>query len=101
VFSIIYDSRNIRYRFHLGYHSPSQVLWGVAIGVLFSITFYLVVELIPVRNPRSLLGQLRTKILSNPVSEWFRLRDGWLVWDDCGKEMEWQEWRKQLEKKKQ
>lgn len=87
-------------RFYLGYHSPPQVLWGIALGVLFGVAFYTVVELIPSRKPQSLLGQLRTFVLENPVSTWLRLRDGWLVHDDAGKEVEWAEWRAQLDRKR-
>jgi hypothetical protein len=89
-----------RDRYYLSYHTPPQVIWGMSIGAVFGVAFYTVVELIPTRKPRSLLGQLRSFILENPVSTWIRLRDGWLVWDDGGKEREYEEWRQQLERKR-
>ncbi|KAI0288436.1 PAP2-domain-containing protein [Russula brevipes] len=86
-------------RYHLSYHSVSQILWGVAIGVSFGINFYLVAELIPTRRPKTWLGRLRIYLLVNPVSTWLRIRDGWVVWPDSGWEDHWQlwnrEWRRQ------
>jgi dolichyldiphosphatase len=79
-------------RYHLSYHSVSQILWGVCIGVSFSICFYLVTELIPTRRPNSLFGKVRTYILRNPISQWLRIRDGWAVWQDGGWEDQWQLW---------
>jgi len=83
-------------RYALGYHSASQVLWGAGIGVIFGSAFYTLAELIPTRRPRSFLGVIRTWILTNKVSTWSRVRDGWLVWDDAGREAEWQRWRRAL-----
>ena len=79
-------------RYALGYHSSSQVLWGVGIGVVFGTTFYTLAELVPTRRPRSFLGVIRRWMLTNEVSTWFRLRDGWLIWGDAGREVEWQAW---------
>lgn len=75
-------------------------MWGVGLGVLFGAVFYAVTELIPSQKPQSLLGKLRTFILDNPISIWLRLRDGWLVYDDAGREQEWKEWRAQLDRKR-
>ena len=83
-------------RYALGYHSALQVLWGVGIGITFGIVFYTLAELVPARRPKSFLGTIRTWILTNEVSTWFRLRDGWLIWDDAGRELEWQAWRRAL-----
>lgn len=83
-------------RYALGYHSASQVLWGVGIGIIFGATFYTLAEWIPERWPESILGKIRIWILTNEVSTWFRLRDGWLIWDDAGREVEWQMWRRAL-----
>jgi dolichyldiphosphatase len=80
-------------RYALGYHSSSQVLWGVGIGIVFGTTFYTLTELVPTRRPRSFLGVIRRWILTNEVSTWFRLRDGWLIWGDAGREIEWRAWR--------
>jgi len=80
-------------RYALGYHSASQVLGGVGAGVVFGTIFYTLAELVPTRRPRSFLGTVRMWILTNEVSTWFRLRDGWLIWDDAGRETEWQAWR--------
>jgi len=83
-------------RYALGYHTAPQVLWGIGIGIAFGAVFYTLAELIPTRCPKSVLGRIRTWILTNGVSTWFRIRDGWLVWDDAGHEVEWQEWRRAL-----
>jgi len=69
------------------------VLWGIGIGVIFGIVIYIVAELVPTGRPRSFLGRIRRWILVNEVSTWLRLRDGWLVWGDAGREIEWQAWR--------
>lgn len=49
-------------------------------------------ELIPSRWPNSALGKLRIAIISNPMSAWLRIRDGWAVWEDGGMEDAWQSW---------
>ena len=70
------------------------MLCGVGIGVAFGAVFYTMAELVPTRRPKSFLGTIRTWALANEVSTWLRLRDGWLIWDDAGREMEWQVWRR-------
>ncbi|EIW58559.1 PAP2-domain-containing protein [Trametes versicolor FP-101664 SS1] len=82
-------------RYYLSYHSIPQVLWGFGIGVAFGTTYYMLVEHIPTRRPNSLLGEFRTALLANPVSTWFRIRDGWLVWPDSGTEAQWLRWREE------
>ncbi|KAI9459023.1 PAP2-domain-containing protein [Russula earlei] len=79
-------------RYYLSYHSISQILWGVCIGISFGGSFYVVAELLPTRRPNSLLGRARTLLLRNPVFMWLRIRDGWAVWPDGGLEEEWQRW---------
>ncbi|KAI0285776.1 PAP2-domain-containing protein [Russula aff. rugulosa BPL654] len=79
-------------RYYLSYHSVSQILWGVCIGVSFGGSFYVVAELIPTWRPNSLLGRVRTYIFRNPISRWLRIRDGWAVWEDGGWEGQWQLW---------
>ncbi|EMD39262.1 hypothetical protein CERSUDRAFT_93308 [Gelatoporia subvermispora B] len=81
-------------RYYLSYHTIPQVLWGLGVGVVFGATYYFLVEFVPMRRPRSFLGEARTLLLSNPISTWFRLRDGWAVWDDGGTEAQWVRWRK-------
>jgi len=80
-------------RFHLTYHTRAQILWGVSVGVCFGTFTYVAAELIPARRPGSLLGRLRTALLSTEICSWLRLRDGWAVWDDGGREAEWIAWR--------
>ncbi|KAH9832618.1 PAP2-domain-containing protein [Rhodofomes roseus] len=80
-------------RYYLSYHTPRQVIWGLSIGVLFGTWYYAVVEVLPTMWPRSSLGRARAAVLENPVSTWFRIRDGWAVWSDGGKEIEWLRWR--------
>ncbi|OCH91518.1 PAP2-domain-containing protein [Obba rivulosa] len=87
-------------RYYLSYHTIPQVLWGLAIGIAFGATYYSVVELIPVWWPSSLLGQARILLLSNPVSTWFRLRDGWAVWHDGGIETQWLRWREEWDRQR-
>ncbi|KAI0305837.1 hypothetical protein B0F90DRAFT_1808440 [Multifurca ochricompacta] len=82
-------------RYHLSYHSVSQILWGLSIGISFGFSFYLVTELIPARKPKTLFGRARAFLLMNPVSVWFRIRDGWAVWPDGGMEDQWQRWRQE------
>ncbi|KAI0046977.1 PAP2-domain-containing protein [Auriscalpium vulgare] len=85
-------------RYHLAYHSPYQVLWGVGLGVLFAVVFYLATELVPTRRPASVLGRIRLFLLSNPVSVWLRVRDGWAVWPDSGTEQQWYAWHTEWQK---
>lgn len=86
------------FRLHLTYHSPPQVLWGITLGIIFGVSWYAATELIPTRIPDSSIGKLRTYALDHPISRWFRLRDGWLVWADGGVEEHWQAWAKEREK---
>ena len=87
-------------RYYLSYHSATQVLWGFAIGVSFGSTYYLIVEFISTRWPHSLLGRFRTALLTNPLSTWFRLRDGWVVWSDAGTEVQYHRWREEWDQKR-
>ncbi|KAH9852604.1 PAP2-domain-containing protein [Lenzites betulinus] len=87
-------------RYYLSYHSIPQVLWGFMIGVAFGTTYYMVVEHIPTRRPISPLGKFRTALLTNPLSTWFRLRDGWSVWADSGTEAQWLRWREEWDKQR-
>ncbi|KAI0675790.1 PAP2-domain-containing protein [Trametes maxima] len=87
-------------RYYLSYHSLPQVLWGFGIGVVFGAVYYTAVEYIPTRNPNSLLGRFRTALLTNPLSTWFRLRDGWAVWADSGTEAQWFRWREEWDRQR-
>ncbi|KAG5725055.1 Dolichyldiphosphatase 1 [Termitomyces sp. T112] len=53
---IVWPSLVAYSRYYLGYHSTSQVLWGVGIGILLGISLYVVAELIPRKRPFSILG---------------------------------------------
>ena len=64
------------------------------------MTYYFLVELVPVRRPQSLPGQARILLLINPISTWFRLRDGWAVWSDAGVEAQYLVWRKEWDRKR-
>lgn len=81
-------------RIHLSYHTTTQVLWGAGIGVGFGIFTYAILELVPKCYPESLIGRLRRGFLLHPIAIWIRIKDGWSVWEDGGREAEWQEWRK-------
>ena len=76
------------------------MLCGFSIGVAFGAVYYLLVEFVPTRFPKSLLGRLRTALLTNPLSTWFRLRDGWAVWSDAGVEAQYLAWRKEWDRKR-
>ncbi|EIN03832.1 PAP2-domain-containing protein [Punctularia strigosozonata HHB-11173 SS5] len=86
-------------RYHLGYHTPHQIVWGLIIGALCGTAFYTVVELIPTRPSPSPLKTLRTALLDHPLAQWLRIRDGWAVYGDGGTDEEWKRWRKQFELK--
>ncbi|EJF57208.1 PAP2-domain-containing protein [Dichomitus squalens] len=87
-------------RYYLSYHTPKQVLYGFSIGVTFGTFYYLLTEFVPVRFPNSPLGRFRTALLTNPLSTWFRLRDGWSVWSDAGTEAQYLVWRKEWDRKR-
>jgi dolichyldiphosphatase len=82
-------------RYHLGYHTPHQIVWGFGIGVLFGTILYAAAELLPSAFPNSPLGQVKEFLLDNPVSRFVELRDGWAVYADGGRHEEWVRWRKQ------
>ncbi|KAF9224042.1 hypothetical protein BS17DRAFT_704040 [Gyrodon lividus] len=80
-------------RLHLLYHTPHQVIWGLGIGISLGIVHYVVTELLPHRQPLSVFGRARTAILSHPVVTWMQVRDGWAIWADGGREVEWKRWK--------
>ena len=67
-------------RYYLTYHTPHQILWGFAIGVLLGLSLYILTELIPRRYPTSLLGRAKNGLLRGQVMTWLQIRDGWGVW---------------------
>lgn len=87
-------------RLYLTYHTGTQILWGVGVGAVFGTLTYIIVELIPTQYPQSALGRLRTQLLSHPVTTWLRVKDGWSVWSDGGREEEWQRWRERWERQR-
>lgn len=87
-------------RYHLTYHTPHQILWGFAIGVLLGLSLYILTELIPRRYPTSLLGRAKDGLLKSQVMTWLQIRDGWDVWSDAGREAEWVRWRGEWEKRR-
>ncbi|KAL0064405.1 hypothetical protein AAF712_008705 [Marasmius tenuissimus] len=79
-------------RYHLKYHSPHQIYWGLSIGIAYRID--------PIRFPRtpSVLSLPSSQpLLNNPIAIWLQIRDGWAVWPDAGREAEWKRWRKEWE----
>ncbi|KAH9930348.1 uncharacterized protein B0H18DRAFT_994557, partial [Fomitopsis serialis] len=67
------------------------VAWAIAVayhGILFGMWYYTVVEILPAVWPTSLYGRARIAALGNPVSTWFRIRDGWA----------WLRWRAEWER---
>jgi dolichyldiphosphatase len=84
-------------RFYLAYHSLHQITWGFLIGVALGVSFYIIVELLPMRRPSSVFGRTRVWLMQNQLSTWLELRDGWSVWHDGGREEEWRNWRSKWE----
>ncbi|KAH8104305.1 PAP2-domain-containing protein [Phellopilus nigrolimitatus] len=85
-------------RLHLTYHTRTQIAWGAGVGVAFGTLVYGTMELLPARFPRSVFGRVRTALLAHPLATWLRIKDGWAVWQDGGREAEWLEWRARWEK---
>ncbi|EDR10632.1 uncharacterized protein LACBIDRAFT_317313 [Laccaria bicolor S238N-H82] len=87
-------------RYYLGYHNARQIIWGLSIGSFLGLALYVVSELVPRCWPSSYLGRTKIWLLSNPVSTWLEIRDGWAVWPDAGRESEWVRWRKRWEEER-
>lgn len=87
-------------RFHLGYHTVDQILWGFGIGLVVGSVYYGITEYIPFFEPQSLPGKIRRWSLNSPVFTWLRIKDGWAVWQDGGHEEEYKRWRKQWDSKR-
>lgn len=85
-------------RYHLTYHTVDQVLWGCLIGVAIGCVTYASCEYIPNNYPHTFLGKFRRGLLNSSILQWFRLRDGWSIWGDAGRESEWQKWRSEWER---
>ncbi|KZT21606.1 PAP2-domain-containing protein [Neolentinus lepideus HHB14362 ss-1] len=85
-------------RYRLTYHTPHQIVWGLAIGIIYGVSFYTVTEFIPIRRPEGVFGRIRSTVLYNSLSEWVELRDGWLVYSDGGRAEEWKLWRAKLKR---
>jgi dolichyldiphosphatase len=81
------------YSYHLGYHAPHQIYWGLGIGIMLGTSLYFVAELLPSWYPKSLLGQLKKFAVTNPISTWCQIRDGWALWADGGRHSEWLHWK--------
>ncbi|KAK7025196.1 acidPPc domain-containing protein [Favolaschia claudopus] len=86
-------------RYYLRYHSIAQILWGLGIGIALGTSCYGVCELIPRRRPKSIFGVVKMFAVENPVSTWLQIRDGWGVWADGGREVEWLRWRAEWDKR--
>ncbi|KIJ49500.1 hypothetical protein M422DRAFT_27866 [Sphaerobolus stellatus SS14] len=85
-------------RYYLTYHTVPQILWGLSIGIVCGVGMYTAVGLIPIKYPTSPLGQLKKFILDSSLARWVRIRDGWAIWEDGGREDEWQRWRSHWER---
>lgn len=80
-------------RLNLLYHTPHQVAWGLAIGALLGTIHYIFTEHLPYRRPLSVFGRVRAAVLNHPFTNWIQVRDGWAIWPDGGREIEWQRWK--------
>ncbi|KAJ3984539.1 PAP2-domain-containing protein [Lentinula detonsa] len=87
-------------RYHLQYHTPYQILWGYGIGVVCGAACYGCFELIPRLRPNSPLGQLKAFLVSNPISTWLQIRDGWAIWPDGGREGDWKRWKAEWDRQR-
>ncbi|THV02494.1 PAP2-domain-containing protein [Dendrothele bispora CBS 962.96] len=85
-------------RYYLKYHSPHQIFWGFGIGVVCGSGLYITTEVVPRRWPNSALGRLKSALISNPISTWLQIRDGWAIWPDGGREGEWLRWKNEWDK---
>ena len=85
-------------RYHLGYHTPFQIIWGLVIGTCIGVPLYVVGQVIPQRHPHSLIGQAKRRLLDLKVTRWLQIRDGWAIWGDGGREEEWKRWRREWKK---
>lgn len=86
-------------RYYLGYHNLHQIFWGLVIGSSLGAFVYTFAQLLPTWYPQSLLGQFKAWLISNPVSTWVQLRDGWDVWADGGREGDWIRWKQEWDKR--
>ncbi|KAI6041331.1 hypothetical protein EDC04DRAFT_2867323 [Pisolithus marmoratus] len=84
-------------RLSLLYHTPRQVAWGLTIGALLGTVHYIVTELLPYRRPHSVFSRVRTAVLRHPLMQWAQVRDGWAIWPDGGREIEWKHWKEMYE----
>ena len=89
------------YSQHLEYHNWHQIFWGLCLGSVLGVSFYLVAEFIPERYPTCFMGRVKYFALNNPVSIWLQIRDGWSVWPDGGREDAWLRWRAEWDKGQQ
>ena len=78
--------------YHLAYHSPPQILWGLTIGVALGSVTHTILELVPSHRTWSFVGQVRHQLLQGWIAQWVWLRDRWAVWHDGGREEEWERW---------
>lgn len=79
------------YRWYLNYHSADQVLAGYGIGFLFGLSYYLLNEPF---SPKSRATRLRNEFLDSRFAIYWRIRDGWSVYEDGGVEDEYMTWRR-------
>lgn len=86
-------------RYYLRYHDVNQILWGLYIGAIYGAAFYMLAEFIPRRRPSSILGRLRTFLVTNPFSTWIQVRDSWSVWPDGGQQKQWDCWKSEWDKR--
>lgn len=89
----MFFGHNTQNRYHLGYHNPYQIYWGLFIGGSAGVGVYLVIWLLPMWYPNSIAGRVRRRLIDHPVLVWLQIRDGWAIWPDGGREAEWQRWR--------
>lgn len=85
-------------RYHLSYHTPSQIIVGFSLGLACGAAWYFVAEVVIRTSRFGMQHSFRRIVLENPVIIALRIRDSWAVWDDGGVEAEYGLWKGQWDR---
>ncbi|KAF8322485.1 PAP2-domain-containing protein [Clavulina sp. PMI_390] len=78
-------------RYFLHYHTVEQVVAGYMIGIFSGATYFFLTE--PARST-SAAAKWRNAFLDSWFAQYWRIRDGWMVYKDGGVEEEYLDWRR-------